>query len=280
MAGVYFAQGSLKERIYVMKSIRVNGRSCTSLPQFQILTDVLHVRIEFENAWRFWVGYHERKWGPFSLQLQVLNSLCDALDEVSSLEGYIKECRFALEQCGGMQEPIWNDESQIQRLIGSCRLALARIDTRHVTQEIQQIEEHIAFDVARQIAHPVAHETIEALQKRNVDAFARTQARIQELNENKMALEKLDEYLRKMRRITPRLTENLERSYGETCWNVRIQQIRNTWCWAQARTWLKEYIRKEDAPSLAIRARQIEDEIAPVLPRLLRCVLGPFASRG
>ncbi len=258
----------VKDHLYVLKSIRVNGRSCASLPQIKILTDVLHVRIEFENVWRFWAGYCERKWGPFSLQLQVLKSLYDALEGTLSLEGLVKKCRNTLEQCGCLPEPVWIDETQIQRLIGSCILALARIDTRHVRQEIQQIEGPIAFDFARRNAHPIAKETLEAIRERNIDAFTRAHAKIKELNYNRSSLQKVDEYIKNLSLHTPRFMEKLVRTCGETCWDERIPQIRNAWHWAQAKIWLEEYIRKEDSPSLAIRERQIEDEIGSTIAKI------------
>jgi hypothetical protein len=44
--------------------------------------------------------------------------------------------------------------------------------------------------------------------------------------------------------------------------------MQSAWHWAQARFWLEEYIRKEDTPSLAKRAKQIEDEINATIAKL------------
>ncbi|MGD0517879.1 MAG: AAA domain-containing protein [Thermoguttaceae bacterium] len=258
----------VKERLYVVKSISLNGHLCASLQQIQILTDVLHVRIELENAWRFWVTYCERKWGPFSLQLQVLKSLCDALEGALTLEDLVKKCRNALEQCDGLPEPIWKDESQIQSLMGSCKLALSRINKRRATQEILQIESPITFAVSKKNAHPVARRVFEAIQNRDVDTFASFYDEIQELNKKRSSLQKVDEYLGKLRQRIPRLADDLIRTCGEICWDIRISHIRDAWHWAQAKIWLEEYIRKEDAPSLVIRERQIEDEIGSAIAKI------------
>jgi hypothetical protein len=47
---------------------------------------------------------------------------------------------------------------------------------------------------------------------------------------------------------------------------------RVAWHWAQARYWIEEYIRQEDVPALAKRAKQIEDEISGIIAIPLRSI--------
>ncbi|MBI4383412.1 MAG: GreA/GreB family elongation factor [Nitrospinae bacterium] len=251
----------VKETVYVLKTVRVNGRMCTTLPQFQTLADVLYVRIELEKAWGFWVGRCVKNSGPFSLQLRALKELCDALDEALSLENAIKKCRGALEQCIGLTEPIWNDESQVYRMMMSCRLAIVRLGKRCAVENIRQVETSVASFVAKGYTHPIAHALLEAIRNRDSDAFARAYAKNQDLQKTRLDIQKVDEYLKNLHQHAPRLKQDLEQTYKDNYWEKRIQQIQNAWHWAQARVWLEEYIRKEDVPSLAMRSSQIENEI-------------------
>jgi len=66
----------------------------------------------------------------------------------------------------------------------------------------------------------------------------------------------------------PKLTEEFEQACHDSHWENRIPQIQNAWYWAQARYWIEEYILKDDAPSLAGRARQIENEINSTIANL------------
>jgi len=93
-----------------------------------------------EKAWGFWKGRSEKVEGPYALQLTGLKSLHDALENVLALEELIAKCREAISHCPGMGEPVWADESQIERIASSCRLALARIRKRLASEEIQSIE--------------------------------------------------------------------------------------------------------------------------------------------
>ena len=121
-----FRPKPVKDRIHVLKTVRVNGYHCASLEQIRILADALRVRVELVKSWNFWSGRCERTEGPYALQLETLKSLCDALDAALSLETLIEQCRNTLEKCPPLTEPIWADELQIDRLIASCRLALVR----------------------------------------------------------------------------------------------------------------------------------------------------------
>jgi very-short-patch-repair endonuclease len=60
----------------------------------------------------------------------------------------------------------------------------------------------------------------------------------------------------------------LEQTCNEPYWEKRVQRIGDAWHWAQARYWIEEYIRKEDVPALAKRAKQIEDEINGIIAKL------------
>ena len=258
----------VKERIYVLKTVRVNGRSCTNLEHLSALADTLRVRIECEKAWGFWAGRNEQTQGPYTLQLHALKALCDALDDALSFGNLIEHCCSTLAQCPSLREPIWADELQIERLIASCGLALACHAKRFAIEELRNIEAPLVALASRSNAHPLTSELLQAIRNREVDGFACAGRKIQDLERDRQHVQKMDEGIKKLRPLVPRLMEDLERTCNDACWDLRIQQMQNAWRWAQARFWIDDYIRKEDAPSLAKRARQIEDEISAIIAKL------------
>ncbi|MDA8088093.1 MAG: AAA domain-containing protein [Nitrospiraceae bacterium] len=263
-----FSPKIVKECAYTLKTVRLNGRPCSALPQFQTLSDVLRVYMEFEKGWGFWTGRCEKSCGPYALQLQTLKELCNALEDVLALETVIEVCRGALNQCSGLTEPLWSDESQVHRVMGSCRFAIIRLNKSRATENIQKIEEPVAALIPKGNTHPVVEELLAAIRNRDAATYARTYNKIQALNQEKLAANKGNEYIGGLRKFTPRLIEDLKRTCGENYWETRIKQILDVWHWAQTRAWLKEYIRKEDVPSLAKRVRQIEDELSTAISKI------------
>ncbi len=258
----------VKERTYVIETVTIDGRACFTVEHFSTLADVLHVRIQCEKAWGFWVGRSERVPGPYRLQLSALKSQRDGLKHALSLEVHIAKCREAIGQYPTLDQPLFVDESQIERIISSCHLALARTRKRLVSEEIQCIETPISRMAAQANIHPVVNDVLTAIRSRNVDRFAKSVNAIQELEQMRQRLQRADEDFLNLRRILPRLADRLQRTCGNPVWDERVQQIGDAWHWAQASHWIEEYIRKEDVPALAKRAKQIEDEINSVVAKL------------
>lgn len=263
-----FRPKSVKERLYVIKAVKIGGHPCSTVEHFSNLADALHVRIECEKAWGFWKGRTEKTEGPYALHLTTLKSLRDALENALALEELIAKCRKAISHCSGMGEPVWADEFQVERVVSSCRLALARIRKRLAAEEIQDTETPISRMAAKDGAHPVTSDLLSAIRSRDVDKFARCANRIQDLNTERQRLQKVDEDLSKLRRLLPQFTNSLEQTCNEPYWEERIQRIGDAWHWAQARYWIGEYIRQEDVPALAKRAKQIEDEVNSTIAKL------------
>jgi len=263
-----FRPKPVRERLYVIKTVRISGRQCSTVEHLSTLADALRVRIECEKAWDFWKGRSEKVEGPYALQLTVFKSLRNALENALALEELIDQCREAMNQCSGVGEPVWADESQIERVISSCRLALARIHKRLAADEIQSVEAPISHMAARGGAHPVTNDLLSAIRSRDVEKFARCVNTIQDLTKQRQRLQKMDEDLSNLRRWLPQFTKALEQTCTEPYWEERVQHINDAWHWAQARYWIEEYIRQEDVPALAKRAKQIEDEISGIIAKL------------
>lgn len=263
-----FRPRPVKESLYVIKTVRINGRPCSTAEHFSHLEDALRVRIECEKAWGFWKGRSEKVEGPFALQLTALKSLRDALEKGLDLEELIAKCREAISQCQSMGEPLWADESHTEMVVSSCRLALARIRKRRATEEIQSIETRISRIAARGGMHPVTNDLLSAIRNRDIDKFAWCANTIQDLEKQRQHLQEVDKYLSKLRRLLSQFTKSLEQTFNEPYWEERIQRIGDAWHWAQARYWIENYIRKEDVPALAKRAKQIEDEINNIIAKL------------
>jgi len=263
-----FRPKPVKERLYVITAVKIGGRPCSTIEHFSNLADALHVRIECEKAWGFWKGRSEKVEGPYTLQLTALKSLGDVLENALALEELIAKCREAIRQCSEMDEPVWADESQVERVVSSCRLALARIRKRLTAEEIQDTEVPISRMTATGSAHPVTNDLLSAIRSRDMERFALCANTIQDLKSQRHHLQKVDADLSKLRHLLPQFVKSLEQTCNEPYWEERVQRIGDAWHWGQARYWIEDYIRQEDVPSLAKRAKQIEDEINSTIAKL------------
>ena len=258
----------VKESLYIIKQCGSMDAPVTLSSISQICGCACVFGIECEKVWGFWKGRSEKIEGPYTLQLITLKSLRGALENALALEELIAKCRETIKLCSGMGEPVWANESEIERIISSCRLALARIYKRLAIEEIQSVEAPIARLVAKGGMHPVTKDLLAVIRNRNVDKFAQCVNTIQDLEKQRQCLQKMDEYLSKLRLLLPQFTNSVEQTCNEPYWEERIQHIDDAWHWAQARQWIEDYIRQEDVPALAKRAKQIDDEINSIIAKL------------
>jgi len=167
-----------------------------------------------------------------------------------------------------MGEPVWADESQIERIVWSCRLAMARTRKRLASEGIRCVEVPISRMIADGDAHPVTNDLLTTIHSRDKDKFALCVDKILDLEEQRKHLQKLDEDISILRRLLPQFTQSLEQTSNESYWEERVQRIDEAWHWAQARYWVEDYIRQEDVPALVRRAKQIEDDINSIIAKL------------
>jgi len=101
-----------------------------------------------------------------------------------------------------------------------------------------------------------------------VDGYGRGVGRIKSLDTESQRLQKVDAYVLKLNSHLPELTHEMKQNPGDSSWDNRVSQIQNAWHWTQARYWIEDYIRQEDVPALAQRAKQIEDKINTTIAKL------------
>ena len=263
-----FRPKPVRGRLYVIKTVKISGQKCTAIEHFSSLADALHVRIECERAWSFWKGITKNIEGPYTLQVSLLKSLHNSVKNTLALEELVSQCRKALKQCPELNEPVWIDESSIEKLIASCKLALTYIHKKHATEEIKNIEAPISRMNLKSGTHPVTNDLLNAIRNRDVGKFEQCVYIIQNLEKLSQQFQKMNEDLSNLHRLLPQFTTSLEQTYNEPHWEKRIENIIDAWHWAQARCWIEDYIRKEDAPALDKRAKQIEDEINDIIAKL------------
>ena len=259
----------LRDRIYILKKIRVNGLLCRKYEQFKKLVEALEVRVELGKAWEYWKGQCKKTQGPYTLQLQVLKDLCVSLQNIFSLREKMHMCQSILKKRSYLPEPNWTDENYIKRLIASCRLALVSKKKRCIENEIKKIEIALSsLEAQEENVHPVIRELLDAVLRRDVNVFAKISNKIENLQKERKTVQKMDERLKKLQEIIPNLIKDLMQTKNEDYWEERISQIQNAWSWAQAKIWLEEYIRKEDLLALSKRREQIDDETNSLMAKI------------
>ena len=122
--------------------------------------------------------------------------------------------------------------------------------------------------VGKTDSHPVMGDVLSAVRHRDVEEYKKVVNAIRSLEKEFQLMRESDAGIDRLRQSLPSLANQLESTCNDSDWDARIQQVNEAWHWAQARFWVDDYIKEEDAPSLSRRVRQIENEIARVTAQL------------
>jgi len=166
-------------------------------------------------------------------------------------------------------QPVWHEEACLQNIARTCEYALAGTRRIKAQDKIKEIECFIEEKwLIRSNVHPIAKEVLDAVQSLNIKGFACCRIKIEELDQEKESARRVEKTLQTIRQVAPDLADKLSQNCTDPSWNERIGLFPDAWCWAKARTWLQDYIRKEDAPSLERREQQVESEINKIIAHI------------
>jgi len=263
-----FRSKVVKSVLYIIKFVRVNAQPCNNLERVSLLVDVLRFRIELDRGWNLWNERTKRAEGAFILQYRSFESLVSTLRDILSLGDKIKQCRDKLSGLGNLSEPTWHKEHYLQILIKTCAHAIAIINKDKVKIQLKQLESPVSVLAAKTNSHQVTKELVEAIRSRSIDAYLRAQSKIEQLNGEKKSAQYVESILNRIKQYAPLLSNDLKKNPEIPTWDERILHLHDAWRWSQAQQWLGDYIKKDDATSLANRLRQIEDELGRTIAQV------------
>ena len=139
--------------------------------------------LSLKRRWGFWVGRSEKAAGAVLPATARAQRRCATfLKTPCRLKDSSRSAVRTMRKCPAIGEPVWSDESSIEMLIASCRLALARYRKRLAENEIRSIEAPVSSLAAKSNVHPVTNDLLRAIRQRNVDSFAHAVNRVQDLD--------------------------------------------------------------------------------------------------
>jgi very-short-patch-repair endonuclease len=259
----------VKERFYLVKYAKIDGRRCLSLDDFTRLYNRLHVQAELEEAQGLWSGKLELARPPYSLCFSRLKDARDSIKKILAIRQYIADCQSAMNNFPSAPVPDWN--AGTGGFTASCRLVAAHVKRLEFAGKIRQIEPRIDQAISTGNPHPQISSLRDTILKRDPVGYRKNEAIFRNLEQDKQKLSKLNEYYQKLETHFPNLARDIKDTCNSHVWEKRIREIDKAWHWRQARNWIDDYVRKEDAQAIAERIKQLEAEIGQTVARLAAC---------
>lgn len=263
-----FCSAVIRPLLYITKRIQVNGRKCKTNDEIDLMLKKLKVQLEIETLYHFWNGKTRVSTGPYIMQYHKFDAQLNALAGVLDARKIISSCQNVICDWYNELPIIWHSDEQINAFIQSCKLALVQGIKHDTAQKIIEITKPLQSATEQQKTHPLVLYLLEAISKRSVENIQIADRKFRELTHQKEMMLQADTVLENISSYAPQLAKELTETAGDTCWDQYLQDFQSAWDWARARSWLNDFINKEDIASLGDRLIQIDGEINLIVSEL------------
>ncbi len=258
----------IKNNKDLIKHVRIDGHLCNASESLTELIEHLSVEQVIEYMWHMWKGKASKREGSFLIQVAELEELLKALTRVIGLYDLLENAKTSVRQDPKMPEPVWHDIDALRKFMDICKLVIKKNDLESVQQELSESISRIREFARRKSSHPLAQNVLNAMQNRDIASYERNVNRLFELQQLSKQLIWTESVLDHLKPIAPMFSNELKATCQDEKWINRIRAVEKAWNWARARSWLRDFLNAEDAPSLERRVQQLEKEEKDTLANL------------
>jgi very-short-patch-repair endonuclease len=255
-----FKPKPVREHGALIGKVKVDGQDCDNAETLEKLINLLTVEQELNYVWSLWAEKTDRHNGPFPLQVAEIDELHEALESIFHLYDKREGVKEKIQQIPGLQAPHWKDNSSVDALAEICRIVLAQIDSVTINTKIMQFQNSLADFAARKNAHSINDRISKAFQERDSGEYCRLLEEAEVLHKKAERVNQKRLVIGKLAETAPNLAGHLARCNEAPLWAERLNQLPQAWAWAQANTWLNDFL-SADIDSLERHSKRLDEEI-------------------
>ena len=242
-----FRTGVVKQAIYLVNTVRVDGQTCNNSDTLQLLIDWLEMGRTFHGLAEVWDPYIKPPTGTYMAKLAAYQDLCEPLYDALAVHDLIEKAKRRLTLTPELQLPVWHERSDIEALCAA--IDAANVDARHRSAKrtflpllnyLQEIAE--APD-----SHPSSALLLRSVEERDIAAYSQILSKIIELHKAKQNYKTSCDILSRFRTCAPATCEAYEASILDNEWTKRFHRFADAWTWAKADKWIEKMC-DEDTP--------------------------------
>lgn len=235
-----FTPKVVRERDYLIKDARVNGRPANNEQRLKALIAYLDLGIILDNLRSVWGELAPARDTSFERQAAEFEDLRSALVMAFELQDVANSIRNLTRKLEGFPEPILHDMQQVKTLERSVRAATIEVLIKEVLSSLNSVIAKIQ-KVAQEVdSHPAMMATRDAIVNRDLEEYAKVHSQLAELQKVRGKSKRQNLLLDKLRSILPEIADSLLENFSDEVWEDRFTQFEETWNWAKADRWLTE----------------------------------------
>ncbi len=251
----------VKETRYILKETRIDGRKCDTKERLSKLLAKLLVDDDLERLWCYWSAFVEKYEGNRSAQVAQLEDLCEPLEQLLNLHTLLRHASDMCMAIEGLTQPAWYNIEEVERYLHTVEAVESEWNLKNSKALFEKTEKLLLSYTAKTNTHPVVKEVHDALMARYEQGYRKALAKLEHLEGDLQLIERRQNSQNKLTQSAPEIAELLEAQPHLPDWDERMAHFVDSWRWAQARTWLDEYIAAVNEAEIVSELERIQEKI-------------------
>jgi len=230
----------VKDSIYLIKEVRVDGCLCDNLQSLEILLEWINVADQLDYLDLHWTDSIKLPSGSFVTRVAGYRDLCELLEKVLGL----RERVSSLEQIvSAVSEPVdfyLNDLKAIRRLIEIVNAIELEEKLAEAKNRFDEIEKLILAVEDGSNVHSVVDQTLQAVKDRDEQKYKEVYHTLCNLQKTLEGLSRRCFLFQRLKSVAPGLASELKSSFDNKSWDKRMIEFTTAWNWARASFWLEK----------------------------------------
>jgi very-short-patch-repair endonuclease len=263
-----FRTKAVKEGLYLINAVRVDGRLCDKVSTLEELISILDLDISVEILKRNWNGICDEIPSSLIGAIATFHDLCEPLKDGLLLHDRMTAIREQLFKFPSLIAPQWDAIESVKAFRDVIAAGAAEKELIVCKKEHADFETKIRTGSTDPSAHPALKELCEALVELNDSRYHAAFEAVRKVAADQLALNERDTLFALLKRSCPEVCNELLNSYHESFWTTRCSQMEAACAWNKASEWILELSDPSNFKKYAKDLENISSEIRETLREL------------
>ena len=263
-----FRKKPVKQALYLIKKVRVEGKSCVSSEALQKLMDWLDFKKRLNDLAELWKLYTKPPEGKYSVRLAEYQNLCEPLSEAIKISDIVQELKEYVSDLPELASPHWHIRNDIEALCDAVEAADLDEGLKSAKKAFAPLERMIQELLEKENVHPATHQVLDALRKRDTKAYEEAFVAVSKMNEWVQKYTRKCDVFARFRASAPQTAKAYEASGNDDSWGESFSQFESAWVWAKTDRWLNDMCDKIKPVAINEELERLENQERELLRKL------------
>lgn len=256
-----FRPTSVKNAIYLVKQVRVDGHLCNKPQPLRDLLEWIEIADRLEALRTHWSLFIAPSSGSFAAQVAEYWDLSELLQKALKLHDKVLDLRGIIGPISGLVEPTWHNHEDLRVLQDVLEAVTLEERFEEARKSFAPLESHLDRAAIGPNSHPIVKQLLEAVRARDEREYAEAYQTLCSVRKLRDDLKRRHGLLDSLKASAPVLASELKSSFRDPVWDKRMGEFTAAWNWARADYWLRRLSDPRTQEQLSRDLERYRDDI-------------------